>query len=67
MQYPGHFVKLGEPDSRIVKALKAQLNRMLAVQRIVALKCSIRLPAVSEVWCLQLLHWNSLRALRGCL
>ena len=44
MQYPGHIVKLGEPDSRIVKALKAQLNRMLAVQRIAALKLKLDDP-----------------------
>ena len=44
MQYPGHIVKLGEPDSRIVKALKAQLNRMLAVQRIAALKLNLDDP-----------------------
>ena len=41
MQYPGHIVKLGEPDARIVKALKTQLNRMLAVQRIAALKLDL--------------------------
>lgn len=41
MQYPGHIVKLGELDARIVKALKTQLNRMLAVQRIAALKLDL--------------------------
>ncbi len=44
MQYPGHIVKLGESDARIVKALKAQLNRMLAVQRIAALKLNLDDP-----------------------
>ncbi|RQO59725.1 CHAP domain-containing protein [Paucibacter sp. KBW04] len=27
MQYPGHLIKVGEPDAAIVKALKIQLNR----------------------------------------
>ena len=44
MQYPGHIVKFGEPDGRIVKALKAQLNRILAVQRIAALKLKLDDP-----------------------
>jgi hypothetical protein len=30
MKYPGRVIKLGEQDARIVKAVRAQLNRMLA-------------------------------------
>ena len=41
MQYPGHIVKLGERNASIVKALKTQLNRALAVQRIAALKLDL--------------------------
>jgi hypothetical protein len=44
MRYPGHVVKLGEPDARIVRAVKTQLNRMLAVQRIAALKLDLADP-----------------------
>jgi hypothetical protein len=32
MQYPGRLIKSGEQDARIVKALKGQLNRTLALQ-----------------------------------
>lgn len=38
MQYPGRVIKMGEQDARIVKALKTQLNQVLALagdQRIV--------------------------------
>lgn len=33
MKYPGHVIKLGEGDARIVKAVKTALNRALAQQR----------------------------------
>lgn len=33
MPYPGRVIKLGETDARIVKAVKAALNRALVIQR----------------------------------
>jgi len=41
MKYPGHIIKVGEKDARIVKALKSQLNRALAVQRIASLRLDV--------------------------
>jgi hypothetical protein len=38
MDYPGRVVKLGEQDARIVKALKLQLNKALALQGVNAIK-----------------------------
>lgn len=32
MQYPGHLIKAGEADARIVKALKTALNKALALR-----------------------------------
>lgn len=44
MKYPGRIIKVGEQDARIVKALKTQLNRVLAVQRIAELKVDVDDP-----------------------
>jgi hypothetical protein len=41
MKYPGRIIKVGERDARIVKALKTQLNRVLAVQRIADLRLNV--------------------------
>lgn len=38
MKYPGRIIKAGEQDSNIVRALKTQLNRALAMQRLADLK-----------------------------
>ena len=45
MKYPGHVIKAGEQDARIVKALKVQLNRALAVQRIADLRLKVDDPS----------------------
>ena len=45
MKYPGHVIKVGEQDARIVKALKLQLNRALAVQRIAELRLKVDDPS----------------------
>lgn len=44
MKYPGRIIKVGEKDARIVKALKSQLNRALAIQRIASLRLDVDNP-----------------------
>ena len=48
MEYPGHVVKAGEPDPRIVKALKTALNRALALQRVPELKLDPGQPSFGQ-------------------
>lgn len=45
MKYPNHVVKVGEQDARIVKALKAQLNRVLALGRNAEFRLNVDDPA----------------------
>jgi len=44
MKYPERIIKLGETDPRIVKALKTQLNRALAITRNAELKLDVNDP-----------------------
>ena len=38
MRYPGHVIKTGESDARLVKALKTALNRALALRGVLAVR-----------------------------
>lgn len=44
MKYPERIIKVGETDARIVKALKTQLNRALAITRNTELKLDVNDP-----------------------
>lgn len=48
MQYPGRVIKLGETDAAVVKALKTQLNKVLALRPGEAIKLDPEAPAFDE-------------------
>lgn len=56
MHYPGRLIKSGEQDARIVKALKGQLNRVLALQGRNAIRLDPDNPVFKTACCLA--HWN---------